>query len=868
MMRRRAWTYLLAYICGIISGFFVLERGSVAAGSMILVFGGICAMLAELGTADDRRSRRMLVIILAAGFLGFALRYLGYELPDKWIAATDTGKSVNINSSISEEMAEGKEYDADRLLLERADEIIGRICSVSVSEGKIQMIIRDVRAGARGQWDEGHYDLGKVQATYYADDLPDDPETMVGERIKMHGSVSEAETRDNPGCFDYRLFLRGRGIRYVVTCKSYYLIYDGSDPGDISYLSDNSGRGSGISDRLADLYWRHRQHVAVTRERFLGLFDDDISGFIRGMIFGDKSGIDEEMREEFNINGTGHILAVSGLHIGFLYALLRTLSGRRKSRSATAAVIAVLVLYSEMTMLSASTIRAVIVLTVSLLAVHLRGRADLLTSVSISALILLTANPYQLFDTGFQMSYMALVSIAFMAAPLSKLTGEGPGVMLAVQLGIAPMTAYIFHRFNILSIFINIPVIALASLMVPACILLLMIMLITGSVPGIAVTMAEGLADIIVKLNSILAADGRFSSLTVSVNVGIAVFFYLAILLVSSEWMRIMIIRKDYMQLVKPAAGILIMAILIGTAGYNTFADDEVVFVSVGQGDCTHIRSARQDILIDGGGSANYNVGTKILMPYLLANGAPDVDLALVTHLHTDHYLGIYQLAGEYPVGSVGIPADYRESIERLQSQNKRAKDNAPYNGADSGSESGDDRKSDSEGNRSELPENITYIESGTTIRISDDVFIEPIWPVTKKSISTDDPNENNMVYMINYRDIRIMVTGDLLESDELDMLQYYRGTDKLRCDILKVAHHGSHTSSCEAFLDAASPKIAVIQAGRNNMYGHPHQETLDKLGERGIEVFRTDLDGAVGIDIGRHGITVDTIKQGRNTGN
>ena len=124
---------------------------------------------------------------------------------------------------------------------------------------------------------------------------------------------------------------------------------------------------------------------------------------------------------------------------------------------------------------------------------------------------------------------------------------------------------------------------------------------------------------------------------------------------------------------------------------------------------------------------------------------------------------------------------------------------------------------------------------------------------------------------MIHYRGIKVMVTGDLLESDEADMIEYYSktggGEEKLRCDVLKVAHHGSKSSSSEAFLDAASPDIAVIQVGRNNFYGHPHQQTLDRLSARGIRIFRTDTDGAVGIDIRRGRLLADTYRQRRSNG-
>ena len=105
---------------------------------------------------------------------------------------------------------------------------------------------------------------------------------------------------------------------------------------------------------------------------------------------------------------------------------------------------------------------------------------------------------------------------------------------------------------------------------------------------------------------------------------------------------------------------------------------------------------------------------------------------------------------------------------------------------------------------------------------------------------------------MINYRGIRIMVTGDLDNEGEKKMIEYYRSSgkwDKLKADVLNVGHHGSLTSTSEELLDAVRPSIAVIQVGRNN-YGHPKKEVLDRLKEYKIAVFRNDENGAIGLDI------------------
>ena len=211
-----------------------------------------------------------------------------------------------------------------------------------------------------------------------------------------------------------------------------------------------------------------------------------------------------------------------------------------------------------------------------------------------------------------------------------------------------------------------------------------------------------------------------------------------------------------------------------------------------------------------------------------------------------------------YPVGAVGIPADYRRAIEKEREQIQRRERFALDNSASESMTSGSIADDDSGGYR--LPERIEFIEPESRINITDDVYIEPIWPLrgARGDVDIDDPNENNMVYMVNYRGVKIMVTGDLLEEDELEMIEHYKGTDVLDCDILKVAHHGSKSSSSEELLDAVTPEIAVIQVGLHNFYGHPHPQTLERLAERGIEVYRTDTNGAVGIDIRRGRLYVD----------
>ncbi|MBQ3292404.1 MAG: DNA internalization-related competence protein ComEC/Rec2 [Mogibacterium sp.] len=806
-----------------------MEKNNPAGGILMLLATGItvCLMIRQIsrdapaGAISQRPSGTSLkeiiclIAALLAGFMLFTIRFILYE-----------SESAVLRSFSGEEA----------ILLE------GRVTSARTKENSFDIELGDVTIQDGGSAKLKNKILVKFDGNIVNGSEPVDIADLTGLRVEIKGKLIEPDSADNPGCFDYRLYLR--------SCRTVYMIKTSS----VNYERDRDGSFPG------EIYWKWRRLLVRKREAFLGMFSDEtIRGFIKGVVFGDKNDIGEEIREEFNTNNTGHILAVSGLHIGFLYALLRFFSGKRRSVLISLAIVSAIIIYGEMTLWSASTIRAVIVLSISMLSFYVRRPADLLTSVSAAAVIILISNPYQLFNTGFQMSFLALMGIAFLGGPLAAFMGEGFGIMLAVQLGAAPLAAFYFHRFNPLSVLINIPIIAVASILVPLCIMTLLLSSVSGTlflgggagVTDIAVRLSEYAAHFTIWLNRIIAGDGSFSFNAVSVSPGLILLFYLLIFFMCCEWTRIMILRKEWELITVGLACILIVSTAMGIASYNKFADDEIVFVSVGQGDCTHIRCNGHDVLIDGGGRTDYNVGKKILMPYLLSNGAEKVDFAMVTHLHTDHCLGILELDIEYPVGMIGIPDDYRRSIERT-SDSKYSYRTVPA--------------TDGAGDIEEIVkqcDNLLFLSSGERITVSENVFIDPVWPPpgVKRNLSADDPNENNMVYIVNYKGVKIMVTGDLLEEDEHEMVKYYAGTNALDCDVLKVAHHGSKSSSSEEFLDAVDPEIAVIQVGRNNLYGHPHQQTLARLEERGIKVFRTDLNGAVGIDLKKQGIKIDIMK-------
>ena len=825
MLRRKLALYTLFYIAGITAGFFMSERARTAeaagfcaaviaavvfteqnsyAGSVPKEARGEEALLRgkhlDFNREALKKQKLILIVIFFAGAALFTLRCMS--------------------------------YDAAMSYVHEKNYIRGRVTSVSVKDDRLSLTVRNSEAGPSKvlvvlDADQGEECMGNAGPSLEKANADAGIYGLTGASVEARGRFMELPPPEDPGCFDYGLYLKSKGIS--VRFKAYLL--ETGDTGD-------------------SLRIRIKRSLLAARESFISRFSHDTQGFIRGVLFGDKSGIDDDVTGEFNSNSTGHILAVSGLHIGFLYGLLRSLTSRRKTLPVYLLIIAVILLYGEMTMWSSSTVRACIVMTASLCSTHLNRRADLLTSVSLAAFLILTFQPYQLFSSGFQLSFLALAGIAFLTGPVSSLAGEAAAVMLAVQTATLPVVAYTYFRVNPLSILINIPVILLASVLVPLCILMLMLEAAFGRVPAAGISLAELMSYALIKVNHLLSFGGSFSIRAGGLSAAVILVLYTALFGLASEWTRVMLLRKNMKAIIRQGILLMMPLAMLFACMHDTIADDEIVFVSVGQGDCVHIRADGHDILIDGGGQTGYrsgsagaedsseentdndqgyNVGEKILMPYLMHGGADAVDLALVTHLHTDHYKGITELAEVFPVGAVGIPVDYRDT-HAVQAMG------------------------------------VIYIKPDTRIDVTDDVSIEVLWPaeISDEPIEADDPNEHNTVYMVHYREKKIMVTGDLLEADEHDMVEYYKDTDKLKCDILKVAHHGSKSSSCEEFLEAAKPSIAVIQCGRNNFYGHPHQQTLDRLEERGIKVFRTDLSGAVGIDIRGNRLAADLFRKQR----
>ena len=639
----------------------------------------------------------------------------------------------------------------------------------------------------------------KVQVTVY--DPAQDPASLIGETVSFYAEPKVPEGPGNPRCFNRRTYLRSQKIALTLSAQTVTVL-----------------------GQTVPLLYRIKRRILSSRDAFTASFAErqEEASLLCGILFGDTEMMEEDLQDDFRSNGTAHVLAVSGLHVGVIRRMFRRITGNSTGPVKSAVFLFLMMFYGTVSLWSVSVLRAVIMILLHDLGGLLERRYDLLTSLSVVAAGVLISEPYALFGVSFQMSFLAVTSISFFG---KWLEGRIPGdlaSMAAVQAGLIPYLAYTFNQIPLLAVICNIPVILILSLMVPLGLAAYGIMIVFGT-PGPLADLLCDLSGLMIGVNCVLSRGGAFSLDVVSPPLPVLFLFYGFLFSMTSELWDIIRKRRDLRSRICIIVLILVCAVLMIPEGMSPFDRAELVMVDVGQGDCLHLRTAEhQNYLFDGGGQKDYPVGTKILKPYLLKNGVRHIDGAFVTHLHTDHYQGIIELCREHMVKDLYIYDGNRIDEEKILKETGLTKDH------------------------------VHYLWKGMKLYLGRNSEASVLWPERKSReeydrIIHDESEENDisLVFQVRSGGMTALITGDIDESCESSLAAAYGG--RLRSDVLKVAHHGSRYSSCELFLGRVSPCVSLIGVGRN-FYGHPTPEAIARLEETGSTVFRTDQDGAVGI--------------------
>jgi competence protein ComEC len=585
----------------------------------------------------------------------------------------------------------------------------------------------------------------------------------------------------NPGGFDEKLYLLSEGVYY----KAY---------ADTAQATGYRG-GPGI------LFVKARQTLSGVVE---AIFEPDVAPIARGMLLGDKSGLDEETYGAFKDTGMAHVLAVSGLHAGiliaFIYYLLRLLrAGRNLRLILTLVFIAV---YTCVTGLSPSIVRASIMACALLLGHHFGRQTDALNYLALAFIVSLVFSPLDLFMAGFQLSFGAVLGILTLGAQVkraldSRLPRKLDKVTAAVSAsagataGTAPLLAASFNRVSFLSILLNIVVIPVASL----AIVLVFIAALAGLIVGSAASYIAILPAAVIRFMMAIirwAAGIPFIAANIASPPWYLTLAWFAIMLATSGYVLIKTKLKAIFSGALAALAALVLLVSIPSGMY-------VVFLDVGQGDAAFVRTAQGgEYFIDGG----RELSAKEVVSFAVRQGVTP-DAAFATHTDGDHFSGLVAL---YEAGLLHkVYCTYQEE----------------------------------EAVRAAMPDaQVVPLSAGDTVLLDDVTRAVVLYPY--RDTVAEDTNDMSLVLLLEYGGHAALFTGDISGAVETRIFAPVG-----RVDIYKAAHHGSNGSSYRLPLSVLSPGFSVISVG-SNRYGHPGALALNNLDDYSEEVLITEEDYAV----------------------
>ena len=714
---------------------------------------------------------------------------------------------------------------------------------------------------------------GGLRLTYYGSESGSDapPPVRAGDSVEAFVRARTINNFGDPGSFDLRGFLSSQNIQLQGALRNGQLLTVAAHP----RLS--------ISDHLARL-----------RGRFLRKLDElfatrmEEGALARAMLLGDRSFVERDRVVDYQKTGVYHVMVLAGLHVGALAAFFLWAARKLHFGLFPRVLLTILALaaYAGIVEDRPPILRAVLMAAIFLSAKLLYRRMDLINVAAASALVILAAKPSQLVDASFLLSFSSIATIAAIAVPWiirssepyrlaldhlrdisrdvshapriiqfriemraagawvgarlpGKLGGVGSGLIVLpcrtaiyfwemiflsaiLQLGMIPPLAYYFHRVTLAGPFANVPALLLTGVVVPIGFLTLAVSLVSHAAAGM---LAKVLAVILSLLDFIVrwiagwpGASYRIPGPSISVMLCFVCF---AIALSAAIRIR----AKFWVPLVA-ILGLVSTAIVIATFPFHPHLTPqrlELTVLDVGQGDSLFLSFPQgKTMLVDGGGEigtfhsggmrSGLDLGEDVVSPYLWSRGMKRIDVVALTHAHEDHLGGLAAIFENFRVGELWVGRDIRSAAyEQLIAQ-------AKAHGAI-----------------------IKHLKTGDTFSL-DGVSGAVLWP-EEDGEERAAKNDDSLVMRLADGDESFLLAGDVERPSERAILAK---PELLGVNFLKVAHHGSKTSTTDEFLSAAHPAFAAISVGKDNSFGHPSPEVTDRLQAAGVHVYRTDHDGAI----------------------
>lgn len=689
----------------------------------------------------------------------------------------------------------------EKLSLYAGEEILirGRVdhCRLQLDGAALTISVISSTLGEK-KWDE------PWRARIMADEEADLSEVCKGRPAEFLVEVARLGSPANPHAFDYPGWLKRQGVALHGIMKTILWV--------------DLGHTSTFWNRLRD----------EVRGRVSNRFSNRVEPLAMALLTGSRDRLTDQEEEAFARAGIAHIMAVSGLHIGFILTpfwwLLKWIRRWKYGpASLLIALIPVLTLYCGIVSFTSSVCRASLMGWFWMMSGVIKRQADSANLMACSAIILLFIDTRQLFEPGFQLSYGA-VFILLLSFPAIKRAlpdrfrrgwaGTAATILIlsiTIQAGLGPLIGWYFQEISLAGPAVNLVTVPFLTFVLPFSLILLILPAGKDGIVDWLNTPNEWMMEWIM-LVAVTAGSSDIAWASVTIESYWPFLFWGTGLFWVAVW--------DQPRL--RSRGTCILAVLAFIwMGFRVAANLQppklrMTVLDVGQGDAIHIRTPNnRQILIDAGRWSPFvDAGERTLLPYFRAEGIERLDALILTHPHADHIGGAKSLLKELPVDSIywsGTPYSSVIVESVLKQINKRGVDHR-------------------------------IVRSGDRIDLDPAVRIYVLGPEGKKS--GPSPNDRSVVLKFVYQRTSVLLAGDAEAKQERLLVDRYGRF--LRSDLLKVGHHGSRTSSTTSFLRMVQPETSVVSVGFYNRFGHPHREAVRRLNLDSGAVYYTGMSGAL----------------------
>ena len=591
--------------------------------------------------------------------------------------------------------------------------------------------------------------------------------------------------------------------------------------------------------------WLMSVHHSITALLDTAVTDTSSRGFVEAVVLGDRADMEKETLNDFTVAGVSHILAVSGFNVAIVslvIAQLLRLFGVYWHRPRIIVTMIGVLAYSAIVGFQPSVVRALLMIELYLLAQLIERRPDPLNIIMGAAAVNLLLRPSDLFDVSFQLTYSAVLGLILITPQLRRLFASevtetsnkrakykhqlvtGLAASLGASIASYPVIAAHFYRVSFVGLPANIPIIPLSALITALGFILIPITAVStwfGQLYGEATAyLTKGL----LFLTKLCAHIPGASHAAASPSWESIVYVNIVIIYCLQAATRKQFAGRLLLSLVSLCALMLLHAAFTDSVLDKNEGKLQVLFFDVGQGDCILIHTpSKKSYFVDFGTvSRNDNaVADRTALPFLRAENATNIEAGFISHMHLDHFGGAPTIVENCNVGEIFTSGErVSDSHARLLDRDTREHHVACH-----------------------------LLSRGDTLHLDSEVTLYVIHPdhhVLESSLTAygQHINSGSLAFKLVYRNTSFLFLGDVERSEEEEMRESYG--DFLHSNVVKVAHHGSLTSSSRDFVAATNLKYAVISVGEHNRFGHPAPAIVKRWMTEGAKVFRTDHDGAV----------------------